>query len=88
MTPFWRGLNNIWSGAKNTKRSKKSQALGMTKEKGNGFIKEWLPDRGVFHHLGWAAVPVTPPVPRHAGAGGMTRKGGLLVRVYDSKPRM
>ena len=25
MTPFWRGLNNIWSGAKNTKGSKKSQ---------------------------------------------------------------
>src|ERR1700684_3231345 len=31
MTPFWRGLKNIWSGAKNAKRSKKSQALGMTK---------------------------------------------------------
>jgi hypothetical protein len=27
MTPFCRGLKNIWSGAKNTKRSKKSQAL-------------------------------------------------------------
>ncbi len=40
MTLFGRGLNNIWSGAKNTKRSKKSQALprqagagGMTKER-------------------------------------------------------
>ena len=30
MTPFWRGLKNIWSGAKNAKRSKKSQALRMT----------------------------------------------------------
>jgi hypothetical protein len=31
MTPLGRGLKNIWSGAKNAKRSKKSQALGMTK---------------------------------------------------------
>jgi hypothetical protein len=30
MTLFWRGLKNIWSGAKNPKRSKKSQALRMT----------------------------------------------------------
>ena len=27
------------------------------KGEGNGSIKEWLPDRGVFHHPGWAAVP-------------------------------
>ena len=33
MTPFWRGLNNIWSGAKNTRRSKKSQALLMNKRR-------------------------------------------------------
>jgi hypothetical protein len=31
MTPFWRGLKNIWSDPKNTGRSKKLQALGMTK---------------------------------------------------------
>ena len=31
MTPFWRGLKNIWSDPKNMGRSKKSQALGMTK---------------------------------------------------------
>jgi hypothetical protein len=30
MTPFCRGLKNIWSGAENTKRSKKSQPLRMT----------------------------------------------------------
>jgi hypothetical protein len=30
MTPFWRGLKNIWSNPKNTGRSKKSQALWMT----------------------------------------------------------
>src|SRR5580698_6389066 len=30
MTPFSRGLKNIWSGAKNAKRPKKSQALRMT----------------------------------------------------------
>jgi hypothetical protein len=30
MTLFSRGLKNIWSGAKNAKRSKKSQALRMT----------------------------------------------------------
>jgi hypothetical protein len=33
MTSFWRGRKNIGSGAKNAKRSKKSQALGMTKER-------------------------------------------------------
>src|SRR5580698_9034749 len=41
MTPFSRGLKNIWSGAKNAKRSKKSQALGMTKGRGalsSGFV--------------------------------------------------
>jgi hypothetical protein len=30
MTPFCGGLKNIWSGAKNTKRSKKLQTLRMT----------------------------------------------------------
>jgi len=32
MTILWRGFKNIWPGAKNTKRSKKSQALGMNND--------------------------------------------------------
>jgi hypothetical protein len=28
--------------------------LGMTKRKGPRFYREWLLDRGVCHHVGWA----------------------------------
>jgi hypothetical protein len=34
------GIKNIGSSAKNTKRSKKSQALGMTKGRAVTFIKD------------------------------------------------
>jgi hypothetical protein len=34
--------------AENTKRSKKSQALGMTKRRGSLQGKEWLLNRGIF----------------------------------------
>ncbi len=34
-----------------------SASLGMTKRRGRRFHKEWLLDRSVSHHLGWAAGP-------------------------------
>jgi hypothetical protein len=52
MTPFSRGLKNIWSGAKNAKRSKKSQALRMTKGRAA------LP----FPPVGWWREQQVPPL--------------------------
>jgi hypothetical protein len=57
--------------AKTTKDRKKSQALGMTKERATFLWKVVSEPKAFF--IAWVGRrPMNTPVPRHAGAGEMT----------------
>jgi hypothetical protein len=58
------------SGNQNHERNQKVTTSRDDKGKGDGSIREWLLDRGVFHHLGWARRPMS------ALSKNIFRKGG------------